>query len=116
MNENILGATFLKRSAIVRDACARAIDDITRIVSRGQHAGAFRKPLDPVDLHMTISALSFFNVANQATFSAVFGVDMTSPAALALRRAQVVEAVLRYARRDGARSPRACGGVAILTK
>lgn len=102
MNENILGARFLDRSAAVRAASRGAIDALTRIIARGQKSGIFRKPLTPVDLHMTISALAFFNVANRATFSSVFTVDMASPAALAVRRAQAVETVLRYARRDGA--------------
>jgi hypothetical protein len=45
---------------------------------------------------MTISTLGFFNVANRATFSTTFKCDMTSPGALAARRAQVVDIVLCY--------------------
>ena len=48
----------------------------------GQRAGVFRKDVDPVDLHMTISALSFFNVANRPTFSTIFKRDMTSAKSL----------------------------------
>ena len=46
---------------------------------------------------MSISALCFFNVANRATFSTIFKRDMTSAKALAARREQVVEMILRYA-------------------
>lgn len=101
MNENILGAAFMKRSAAVRAASHGAIDALTRIIARGQKAGVFRKAIDPIELHMTISALAFYNVSNQPTFSSVFKVDMISPAALALRRSQVVETVGHYARREG---------------
>jgi hypothetical protein len=59
----------------------------------------FRAGLDPIDIHMTISALCFFNVANRATFSTIFGKDMESPKAAATRRAEIVEAVERYVRR-----------------
>jgi AcrR family transcriptional regulator len=98
MNENIHDAVHLKRSRAMQKMNAGAIDSLARIIARGQKTNVFRKPLDPVDLHMTISALSFFNVANRATFSAIFKTDMGSPASLAVRRAQVIEIVLRYAR------------------
>ena len=80
------------------DAPADAIGiDVFEIRSgRGQRGGHFRKGLDAIDLHLTISALAFFNVSNQATFSAIFNVDMGSMKALAIRRAQVVDVVMRY--------------------
>jgi diguanylate cyclase (GGDEF)-like protein len=43
----------------------------------------FRAGLDPIDLHMSISALSVFNVANRHTFSLIFQRDLESPEALA---------------------------------
>ncbi len=98
MNENIHDAAHLKRSRVIQKMNAGAIDGLARIITRGQKAGVFRKPLDPIGLHMTISALSFFNVSNRATFSAIFKTDMETPAALAVRRAQVIDTVLRYAR------------------
>ena len=59
-------------------------------------AGVFRPGLDPVDLHMSISALSFFNVSNRHTFALIFQRDMDSPEAVALRRENVVEMMVRY--------------------
>ncbi len=56
----------------------------------------FRAHIAPLDIHMTISALSVFNVANRATFSLIFSCDMTSPEAHAKRREVVVETVLRF--------------------
>jgi hypothetical protein len=44
---------------------------------------------------MSISALCFFTVANRHTFSLGFKRDLTSPEALAQRRASVVGMVLR---------------------
>lgn len=36
-------------------------------------AGLFRDDVDPLELHWQISAFSFFNVSNRATFSRLFG-------------------------------------------
>ena len=60
--------------------------------------GVFRNDIDPVDLHMSISALSFYNVSNQHTFSYIFGRDLTAPDVHARRREAVVDMILRYVR------------------
>ncbi|AXB79737.1 TetR family transcriptional regulator [Novosphingobium sp. P6W] len=72
------------------------------LIDRGVAEGVFREGLDPVDLHMTISALAFYFVSNRYTFSTIFGVDTASEQAAARRRDQVVETVLRYCRADPA--------------
>ena len=96
MIENIHEAVHLRSSKAIQSLNIRIIDTLKRIIARGQRAGNFRKGLDPIDLHLTISALAFFNVSNRATFSAIFNVDMGSMKALAIRRAQVVDVVMRY--------------------
>jgi AcrR family transcriptional regulator len=96
MIENIHGAENLRGSDVIQGLNIRIIDSLHDIISRGQKTGKFRRDLDPIDLHMTMSALSFFNVSNRATFSAIFKVDMASAQALAIRRAQVVDVVMRY--------------------
>jgi hypothetical protein len=60
--------------------------------------GHFRADLSPLDVHLTISALSFYNVSNRATILEGFGHDMADPANRARRRDAVVEAVLRFVR------------------
>ena len=96
MNENILEGAYLARSKTIQKLNATAIDGLRDLLVRGQRAGVFRLDINPVDLHMSISALCIFNVANRATFSTIFKRDMGSPRALAARRAQVVETILRY--------------------
>lgn len=96
MNENILNGAYLGRSKEIQRLNATVIDALRDLISRGQHEGVFRRDVDPVDLHMSISALCFFNVANRATFSTIFKRDMASPRALTARRAQVIEIILRY--------------------
>ena len=74
-----------RRSTELRDICKRGVEE-----------GVIRADIDPLDLHMSISALCFFNVSNRYTFSTIFNVDMVSPKAAARRRKQVTEMVLRY--------------------
>ena len=99
MNENILNGVHVSRSKEIQRLNVAVIDALRRLLVRGQNEGAFRRDLDPIDLHMSISALCIFNVANRATFSTIFKRDMASPSALAARRAQVVEIMTRYVKR-----------------
>ena len=94
MNENILDGVHMKRSKSIGRLNVTVIDAIADIVVRGEKAGLFRPGIDPLELHMTISALGIFHVANRATFSTIFRRDMTSPRAVAARRAQVVDIIL----------------------
>lgn len=96
MNENIHQGEYLKQSKAIRGLNVPAIDAIRKIYERGRAAKVFRPGLDPIDLHMSISALCFFNVANRHTFSTIFDHDMSSPAAQRRRRDTVVEMILRF--------------------
>ena len=98
MIENIHHARHIKRSRAIQSVNTTVIEAIERLYVRGRAARLFRPGLDAIDLHMTISALCFFNVANRATFSTIFKRDMTSPQALAKRRAEVADIVWRYVR------------------
>ncbi len=99
MNENIHNAVFLRELKDIQRLNASAIDAVCKVYERGCKAGVFRKGVEPIDIHMTISALSFFNVSNRHTFSLIFKHDMTSPKAHAARRANVIEAVMRYVKK-----------------
>jgi AcrR family transcriptional regulator len=98
MNENIHRGEYLRQSKAIQKLNVPAIDGLRRVYERGVQAGVFRRGLDPIDLHMSISALSFFNVSNRHTFSLVFKVDLESAKALAKRREAIVEMVMRYVR------------------
>jgi len=98
MNENIHNGEFLRQSKEIQRLNVPAINAVRRIYERGVASGRFRPGLDPVDLHMSISALSFFNVSNRHTFSLIFKRDVASSEALAERRGNVIEMVVRYVR------------------
>ena len=99
MNENILNGAYIARSRAIQRLNNTVISALESLLVRGQEEGSFRRDVDPIDLHMSISALCIFNIANRATFSTIFKRDMASPKALSTRRAQVVDLVARYVRR-----------------
>ncbi len=99
MNENIQRGEFLARSKIIQELNVPAISAIQSICRRGQEQGIFRDGLDAVDIHASISALCFFNVSNQHTFDLIFKRDGQSPLALATRRENVIEMILRFMRK-----------------
>ena len=96
MIENIHNATFLRKSEMIRMLNVAAIDKLADIIRRGKETGTFRPDLNPVELHWQISALSFFNVSNQPTFSALFGADLFTSDGQASLRDHAVELILRY--------------------
>jgi AcrR family transcriptional regulator len=100
MIENIHNADYLKRSTAIANLNRTAIEQISDVYERGVASGLFRPGLDPVLVHWQISALCFYNVSNQATFSQVFGRNMSAPDIQAQLRKNVIESVLLFVRRD----------------
>ena len=99
MTENIHRGEYLRESKAIQKLNVPAIDGLRRVYERGLQAGIFRSGIDPVDLHMSISALSFFNVANKHTFALIFQRDLESSAAIVARRDSIIEMVVRFVRR-----------------
>lgn len=96
MNENIHQAAHIGELASIRTRNRAVIKTLRGLLDRGIAAGLFRADVDPVELHMSISALCFYNVSNRYTFSKIFERDMTSAAAVAARREVVVDMIMRW--------------------
>lgn len=94
MDENIRRGSHI--GAVDEAKNDQVLPKTQALIDRGIIEGSFRAGIDALDLHMTISALAFHFVANSYSFSTLFKVDMTSDAAAARRRAQVIDNVLRY--------------------
>jgi AcrR family transcriptional regulator len=95
MVENIHHARHLRLSAKIGALNSSAIDVIRDIYARGLANGTFHPGIDPIDIHLTISALSFYNVSNRASILQVFGHDMGANDATLRRRASVIDVVQR---------------------
>ena len=98
MNENILRGAHVGEVPGIRERNRKVIDQLPAILARGVASGHFREGVDPVELHMTISALCFYNVSNRYTFSFGFERDMSSPKALARRRMSVIDVIESWCR------------------
>jgi AcrR family transcriptional regulator len=99
MTENIHRGEYLAQSKSIHKLNVPAIEGLRRVYERGLAAGVFRSGVEMIDLHMSISALSVFNVANRHTFSLIFKRDLESPAALIARRDSIIEMVVRFVRK-----------------
>lgn len=96
MIENIHDANYLESSLVIKSLNKAAIEKLEQIYRRGQEDGIFRSGIEPLELHWHISALSFFNVSNRATFSRVFGNSLTRKTGQKVLREQIAEMVLRF--------------------
>jgi hypothetical protein len=92
MVENIHHARHLATSSKIGALNLSAIDMIREIHARGLAQGVFREGLDPIDIHLTISAL---NVSNKASIRQVFGHGMAAPGARERRCRSAVDTGLR---------------------
>ena len=61
---------------------------------RGVQSGDFRVAVDPVQLYISIAALSFFYLSNSATLSVIFGRDLLAKEARDERLNHMVALVL----------------------
>ena len=98
MTENIHRGEHIAQIPELKAVNRQIIELITQLCNRGVAEGVFRDDFDPVDLHMNISALSFFNVSNQYTFGYLFDRNFTDKNTQAARREEIVETIIRYVR------------------
>jgi AcrR family transcriptional regulator len=99
MNENIHHGQHIAHVPDLQELNRSVIALLKSIIDQGVSEGLFRADIDPVDLHMSISALCFYNVSNRYTFASNFGVDFGAAEFRAKRRAQVADIVLAWVRK-----------------
>jgi AcrR family transcriptional regulator len=96
MNENIERGAYLAQSKTIQELNVPAIRAIQSLYQRGVKKGVFRSGLDPVDIHASISALTFFNVSNQHTFGLIFKTGKNRALNAAVRRNSIADMVMRF--------------------
>lgn len=94
--ENQNGGRYIRKLRRMREINLSIIDTLRDVLARGARSGVFRAGIDAIDVHLAISALGFFQVANRATFSYIFRRDLSDAREVARNRKLVVEIVLRY--------------------
>ena len=93
-NENLLKGKYIKRSQMIRDMSQPFIKSIGKLIERGHDSGVFARKPDPVQLYVTIVALSAHHLNNAATLGTVVGRDLMAPDWQAERRRHAVEVVM----------------------
>ncbi len=96
MIENIHHGRHMQSSGTIRELNRTAIDALESVLVRGQQSGIFRQGIDALELHWQISALSFFNVSNVATFSFIFGDSLFTDDGQETLSRHASDMVLRY--------------------
>jgi len=96
MNENMARGAYMAQSKHMKELNVPAIAAIQDLYDRGVAQGVFRPGLDAIDIHASISALTFFNVSNQHTFGLIFKDGVSAPDAQNVRKQNIVEMVVRY--------------------
>lgn len=94
--ENLFKAIHLKKLARIKEIYHPLLEGIEELLARGEAAGVFRGGIDPIQLYISMSALSFHYISNQYTWSAIFGADLMSPRNLKIRREHVIDMTLRF--------------------
>jgi AcrR family transcriptional regulator len=92
--ENIHHAKHLAHSERMRNLNMTVIQTLDGILRRGRRAGSFGADIDPVDLHMLISAFCFYRVSNRHTFGTLFGRDLTAPAQRKKHKRMICDAIV----------------------
>jgi acetyl esterase len=95
MIENIHEARHMPDPDKMSGENSSAISMLDVIYANGVAQGIFRPGLTAVELHWHISALSYFNVSNRATFSHIFGGELFDEAGQATLRKHVGDMILR---------------------
>jgi AcrR family transcriptional regulator len=96
--ENQAGGRHIRRMPRIRRLNASIVNTIGEVLERGQRDGTLRADVDAIDLHMTIAALGWFEVANRHTFGYLFKRDFAAPATASRERDRIVEVVWQYVR------------------
>jgi AcrR family transcriptional regulator len=77
--ENTHNAEHIRQSDAVRHTNRPALQVLKDLLERGYRQGVFKREVDPVDLHLMISALCFYRVSNRHTFGTIFDCELGEP-------------------------------------
>lgn len=106
MIENVHEAAHMPDATEMSGQNLSAIRLLDDIYARGREEGLFRPGLSALELHWHISALSYFNVSNRATFSQIFGGDLFSPEGQETLKRHVGDMIVGFVLRREEEEPR----------
>jgi TetR/AcrR family transcriptional regulator len=96
LGENLVQARYLARSRRVPDMTSPLQETIADLLRRGHAAGVFRRDVDPVQLYVSMVAVSFTHLSLRYTLSTIFRLDMADPDWVEARREHARTMILSY--------------------
>jgi TetR/AcrR family transcriptional regulator len=95
-SENNQRGRFIQASKRIPTMASPLIEQIRELLRAGVRVGEFRRGIDPLQLYITIVALSCHHLNNSYTLSTTFKTDVTSQSWQRLRKVHVRDLVLSY--------------------
>lgn len=95
-NENLQRGRNLRKSRKIAELTLPLVASIENIIRRGVAAKLFRGDVDPIQLYVSITAMSYFHVSNRYTLSAMFDRDLGDQDWLKSRRQHAQDVILTW--------------------
>lgn len=95
-DENMHRARHVGESIQIKERHILLKKVIGDVLDRGYSQGVFIRRVDPVDLYITISSLSYFYFSNIHTMSKIFDRDLSQASEIRHRSDEIVTIVLSY--------------------
>jgi AcrR family transcriptional regulator len=92
--ENLYHADHIKKSKQIGFYNSQLIATLGEILAQGHKEKLFRSDVDPLQLYISIAALSYFYLSNNSTLCVVFNCDLVSPKARGERLRHMTDLVL----------------------
>jgi TetR/AcrR family transcriptional regulator len=95
-SENLHEGRHVRQSSKIPKMYDPLLETIRDLLDRGVASGQFRPNIDPVDLYISITALTAHYIGNRYTFEAIFGKQLMTPKRIRQRFDHAAEMILRY--------------------
>ena len=96
--ENLHKGRHIRRSRLIRSLYDPLLVTLREILRRGVAEGVFRPNIDPVNLYLSLSSLSYNYISNQYTLKAAFGIDLMSSKRRSIWLAYITDLILTFCR------------------
>ena len=95
-SENLHKARHIAKSKEIKELYNPLLDTIGALLADGQREGVFRKGVDPVDLYISLSGISYFYLSNQYTLGTIFNTDLAAMPRIEQRREHMIDVIVGY--------------------
>lgn len=95
-SENLNDGRHVQSSDKISQLYQPLLATINELLEKGRKDGTIRRKVDPVDLYISISALTAHYISNRHTFKAIFGDALMTPKRIKQRLEHAADMVVAY--------------------